>query len=157
VLLGRSMTTDHAGFEEPELDSCRKAPPVHLPPGQRVDLELKAVRGSLVGALHLAHVGRLVVHDDGALVTLVDAVPSTPDANGTQGIRQGHAELALDRGGTGARCLLLVPEATDRSPSSLPARLLVGLGKESLVAPLVVISREQVFERGVDACGAPPQ
>src|SRR5262249_50850992 len=108
-------------------------------PNQRVDLELQAVGGPRVGSVHVAHIGGLVVHDDGAVLGLVDAVPPSTDAGRSPGVRQAHAEFSLDEGRPRARRLLLVPEASDGLASGLAPGRLMSPGEEALVAPLPLV------------------
>ena len=145
---------DHAGLEEPQLDPGRQAPE-HLPPRERVDLELQALRRSLLRALQHTDVGGLVVHDHGAFVRLVDAVPPPAHPREPRPVRQAHPELALDEGRPAARRLLLVPEAPDGLAPGVATRRLVGRREEPLVPPLPLVRLEEVLERRVEA-GRPP-
>src|SRR5262249_45645235 len=108
VRLDRAVPADHAGLEERQFDP-RGQPPGHLAPGQRVDLELKALARPLVGLLLVGDVAGLVVDDDDAVGGLVHPVQATAHARRTEV----EPELLLDGGRLLTRCLFLSIEARE--------------------------------------------
>src|SRR3989475_649664 len=148
---GGAVPAPEVGLEEAELDPLRQSAR-HLPPRERVELELEALGRATVGDLLLRDLAGLVVDDRGAQQVLVHAVEAAADAVGPQR----EAELFLDVRRLLAARLLLVPEARERLPTPGLTRRLVLPREEPLVVPLAVVDAEEVVERRIVA-GRPAQ
>src|SRR5438093_582241 len=146
VRLRRRVPAYQVGLEEAELDPLRQGAR-HLPPRERVELELEALGRTTVGDLLLRDLAGLVVDDRGAQQVLVHAVEAAADPVGPQR----ETELLLDVRRLLAARLLLVPEARERLAARGLARLLVLPREEPLVVPLAVVDAEEVLERRVVA------
>src|SRR5438093_673170 len=146
VRLRGRVPAHQVGLEEAELDPLRQGTR-HLPPRERVELELEALGRATVGDLLLRDLAGLVVDDRGAQQVLVHAVEAAADPVGPQR----EAELFLDVRRLLATRLLLVPEARERLAARGLTRLLVLQREEPLVVPLAVVNAEEVVERRVVA------
>src|SRR5439155_1004593 len=109
VRLRGRVPAHQVGLEEAELDPLRQGTR-HLPPRERVELELEALGRTTVGDLLLRDLAGLVVDDRGAQQVLVHAVEAAADPVGPQR----ETELLLDVRRLLAARLLLVPEARER-------------------------------------------
>src|SRR5437867_2482851 len=79
IVRGRRVATDDVRVDEAQLQPLRQAPR-HLPPGQRIHLELETSHHPAVGVLLAGDFGRLVVDDHRTQEVLVHTVVAAAHA-----------------------------------------------------------------------------
>src|SRR5262245_27203228 len=163
---GRRVAAHNVRVDEAQLEPLGQGAG-HLLPGQRVHLQLEAIRHAAVGVLLPRELAGLVVDDDRAEDVLVHSVVSPAHA-----VRVDREdEFLFHPARFGALGFLVIPEPPERLAPGRLARLFVLAGQEALgrlvaaraivddvlTRPCAIVHGQQIVERRVVADDPAPQ